>query len=34
MERALVKLGITLIKQRETLRDGSGVVSAFRLILS
>ena len=34
MERALVKLGITLIKQRETLRDGSGVVSAFRLVLS
>ena len=34
IERALVKLGITLIKQRETLRDGSGVVSAFRLILS
>ena len=34
MERALVKLGITLIKQRETLRDGSDVVSAFHLILS
>ena len=34
MERALVKLGITLIKQRETLRTGDEVVSAFRMILS
>ena len=34
MERALVKLGITLIKQREILRGGSDVVSAFRMILS
>ena len=34
MERALVKLGITLIKQREVLRTGDEVVSAFRMILS
>lgn len=34
MERALVKLGITLIKQREVLRNGDEVVGAFRMILS
>lgn len=34
MERALVKLGITLIKQREALRSGDEVVGAFRMILS
>ncbi|MDY3690331.1 MAG: S-methyl-5-thioribose kinase [Dysosmobacter sp.] len=34
MERALVKLGITLIKQREALRNGDEVVGAFRMILS
>lgn len=34
MERALVKLGITLIKQRKALRNGDEVVGAFRMILS
>ena len=34
MERALVKLGIALIKQRETLRSGRDAVELFRLILA
>ena len=34
MERALVKLGVALIKQRETLRSGRDVVELFRLILA
>ena len=34
MERALLKLGITLIKQRECLQSGSDIVNAFQLILS
>jgi len=34
MERALIKLGITLIKHREHLRSGSSVVHAFRMILA
>lgn len=33
MERALVKLGIRLIKERQTLRTGKAVTEAFRLIL-
>ena len=34
MERALVKLGVALIKQRETLCTGKDVVELFRLILA
>ena len=34
MERALVKLGVSLIKQRETLCTGRDVVELFRLILA
>ena len=34
MERALVKLGVALIKQRETLCTGRDVVELFRLILA
>ena len=34
MERALVKLGIALIKQREALRNGRAVTELFRLILA
>ena len=34
MERALVKLGAALIKQRETLRSGKAVTELFRLILA
>lgn len=34
MERALIKLGITLIKHRKHLRNGSSVVRAFRMILA
>ncbi|WP_298023443.1 S-methyl-5-thioribose kinase [uncultured Dysosmobacter sp.] len=34
MDRALIKLGITLIKHREHLRNGSSVVHAFRMILA
>ncbi len=34
MERALIKLGITLIKQRHSLRSGSAITDAFRMILS
>lgn len=34
MERALVKLGIRLIKERETLRTGEDMVSAFRAVLA
>ena len=34
MERALVKLGIALIKQRETLCSGKAVTELFRLILA
>ncbi|MBO5544572.1 MAG: S-methyl-5-thioribose kinase [Oscillospiraceae bacterium] len=34
MERALVKLGIALVKKRGTLHTGSGVSALFRLILA
>ena len=34
MERALVKLGVALIKRREALRSGSEVTELFRLILA
>ena len=34
MERALIKLGIQLIKQRRELTDGDQVTAAFRLILA
>ncbi len=34
LERALIKLGIALIKRRETLGNGEAVTAAFRLILS
>ena len=34
MERALVKLGAALIKQRESLRSGKAVTELFRLILA
>jgi 5-methylthioribose kinase len=34
MERALIKLGIALIKQRESLRSGREITSLFRLILA
>ena len=34
MERALIKLGIALIKRREHIRSGSEVVALFRLILA
>ncbi|MCR5576331.1 MAG: S-methyl-5-thioribose kinase [Oscillospiraceae bacterium] len=34
MDRALVKLGIALIKRREALRSGGGLTALFRLILA
>ena len=34
MERALIKLGIALIKQRECLRSGREITDLFRLILA
>ena len=34
MERALIKLGIALIKQRQMLRTGREITALFRLILS
>ena len=34
MERALIKLGIALIKQRRQLRTGREITALFRLILS
>ena len=34
MERALIKLGIALIKQRNNLRAGKEITSLFRLILA
>lgn len=34
MERALIKLGVALIKQREQLHSGGEVVALFRLILA
>lgn len=34
MERALIKLGIRLIKERETLRTGEDAVGAFRSVLA
>ena len=34
MERALIKLGIALIKQRKHLRSGKEITSLFRLILA
>ena len=34
MERALIKLGIALIKQRQMFRTGREMTALFRLILS
>ena len=34
MERALIKLGIALIKNRTTYREGRELSEAFRLILA
>ena len=34
MERALLKLGISLIKQRESFRAGQELTDLFRLILA
>ena len=34
MERALIKLGIALIKQRESLGSGRELTELFRLILA
>ena len=34
MERALIKLGIALIKQRASLSSGKEITSLFRLILA
>lgn len=34
MERALIKMGIFLIKERENGLDGDAVTKAFRMILA